>query len=155
MALAIQSVTIADDLSAICAQMQPGLWGKYNHMTSYKPELLKEFLEAGNILLLAYDGDPSTGSGQAKIAGVVIAHKLLHPAGESSLYVHELDTHPNYRRRGVATLLMDKCKEIAKEMGLTEVWLGTETDNDAANAFYKTLDPYEIEPSAIYAYKVK
>ena len=126
-------------------QMQPGLWAEDNHMTSYKTELLKEFLEAGNILLLAMDGD--------KIAGAVIAHKLLHPAGESSLYVHELDTHPDYRRQGVATVLMNKCKELAKEMGLTEVWLGTETDNNAANAFYKTLDPYEIESSVIYAYR--
>lgn len=140
-------VDLQNDLQDICAQMQPDLWAADNQMTSYKPELLKEFLEAGNILLLAKDGD--------KIAGAVIAHKLLHPAGESSLYVHELDTHPDYRRQGVATMLINKCKELAKEMNLTEVWLGTETDNDAANAFYKTLDPYEIEPSVIYAYKVK
>ena len=140
----IQNVTMADDLSAICSQMQPGLWAEDNQMTSYKPKLLKQFLEAGNILLLAKDGD--------KIAGAVIAHKLLHPAGVSSLYVHELDTHPDYRRQGVATMLMNKCKEIAQSEGLTEVWLGTETDNAAANAFYKTLNPYEIEPSVIYAY---
>ena len=141
------TLSFSDNLESICAQMQPSLWGEENHMTSYKPELLRKFLESGGILLLAKDGD--------KIAGAVIAYKLLHPAGEDSLYVHELDTHPDYRRQGVATLLMNKCKDIAKELNLTEVWLGTETDNDAANAFYKTLNPYEIEPSVIYAYKVK
>jgi ribosomal protein S18 acetylase RimI-like enzyme len=143
----IQLVTMADDLSAICAQMQPKLWADDNQMTSYKPELLREFLEAGNILLLAKDED--------KIAGAAIAHKLLHPAGVSSLYVHELDTHPDYRRRGVATLLMNRCTELAKEMSLTEVWLGTESHNTAANAFYRTLNPYEVEPSVIYAFRVK
>jgi len=145
--LLLQIVTTHDDLDAICAQMQPGLWAVDNQMTSYKPELLRKFLESGGILLLAKDGD--------KIAGAVIAYKLLHPAGEDSLYVHELDTHPDYRRQGVATMLINKCREIAKDMNLAEVWLGTETDNAAANGFYKTLNPDEIESSVIYAYKVQ
>lgn len=143
----LQIVTKEDNLESICAQMQPGLWAEDNRMTSYQPELLKKFLTSGGLLILAKDG--------GKIAGAAIAHILQHPAGESSLYVHELDTHPDYRRQGVATLLMNKCKEIAKDMNLTEVWLGTETDNASANALYKTLNPYEIEPSVIYAYKVK
>ena len=49
---------------------------------------------------------------------------------------------------------MRKLMEIAKDRKLEEVWVGTETDNDAANAFYKSLKPYEIEPSIIYAYKI-
>lgn len=133
--------------------MQPGEWGRDNEMTSYQPEKLRIFLESGGILILAKDVDPSTGSGQGKIAGAALCYVLPHPAGEDSLYVHELDTHPDYRRQGVATQLMQKAMEIAKEKGCIEVWLGTETDNDAANAFYKTLKPYEIEPSVIYAYK--
>ena len=137
----------SDNLSAICAQMQPEAWGNDNEMTSYQPQLLERFLEAGHVLLLAYRGD--------QIVGAAIAHELLHPAGEHSLYVHELDTHPNYRRQGIATLLMSELTKFAKDKGLTEVWLGTESENQAANALYKRLDPYEIEPSVIYAYKVK
>ncbi len=145
--LNLELVSKGSDLASICEQMQPDKWAEDNQMTSYQLERLKEFLEAGGILVLAKDGD--------KVAGVAICYKLLHPAGESSLYVRELDTHPDYRRQGVATLLMNKCKEIAKSESLTEVWLGTEADNDVANAFYTALDPDEVEPSVIYAYKVK
>jgi aminoglycoside 3-N-acetyltransferase I len=116
-------------------------------MTSYQPDQLKKFLKNDqNILLLAYDGD--------KITGVALCYELPHPAGEHSLYVHELDTHPDYRRKGVATQLMNKLRHIAKERGMIEVWVGTETTNEVADKFYRSLDPYEVEPSIIYAYKV-
>lgn len=144
---ALRTIDLDADLKTICDQMQPGEWAADNEMSSYKSELLKKFLEAGGVLVLAYY--------EQKIAGAALCYELTHPAGEHSLYVHELDTHPDYRRQGVATQLMAEAMKIAKERGLTEVWLGTETDNDAANAFYKTLSPYEIEPSIIYAYKVK
>jgi len=143
---ALHQVQIGEDLTAICDQMQPGEWAADNEMTSYQPELLKKFLEAGGILVLAQDGD--------SIAGAALCYELLYPAGQHSLYVHELDTHPDYRRQGVATQLVDEAKKIAKAHGLIEVWIGTETDNDPANALYKALKPFEIEPSLIYAYKV-
>src|SRR6185437_2442132 len=92
-----------DDLEAICAQMQPGAWGVGNEMDSYEPEKLRAFLEAGGILLLAKDGD--------NIAGVIVAHILPDPSGKNMFFAFSLDTHPNYRRQGVATRLMKKCQE--------------------------------------------
>ena len=83
----------------------------------------------------------------------MLCYVLPHPAGEDALYVHELDTHPDYRRRGIATQLMQEVQKIAREKGLMEVWLGTETDNDAANGFYRSLNPSEVEPCIIYTYK--
>jgi ribosomal protein S18 acetylase RimI-like enzyme len=142
----IRHITLDDDLDLICAQMQPDAWGKDNEMTSYQPAKLHSFLEAGGILLLAYDDEIITGA--------ALCYELLHPAGEDSLYVHELDTHPDYRHHGIATGLMNEAMQVAKERKLSEVWVGTETEN-VANEFYKTLNPYEIEPSIIYAYKVK
>jgi ribosomal protein S18 acetylase RimI-like enzyme len=126
--------------------MQPRLWGNDNEMTSYQPEQLKKYLENDqNLLLLAYEGE--------KIAGAALCYILPHPAGDHSLYVHELDTHLNYRRQGVATKLMQELFTIAKQRKLKEVWVGTETTNKIADAFYKSLMPYEIEPSIIYSYK--
>lgn len=140
-------VSTSDDLAAICAQIQPELWGKDNEMTAYEPELLKEFLEKGNYLVLVYDGD--------KIAGAATAYPLPHPAADgSSLYVHEVDTHPDYRQRGVATMLMKEMLKIAKEQGLYEVWVGADEGNEAAHNLYKKLNPYEQDPCTIYAYHV-
>lgn len=137
----------ANELVLICKQMQPDEWATDNEMTSYQPHKLKLFLEGGGLLLLAKDVD--------KIAGVVLGYALPHPAGEDSLYIHELDTHPDYRRQGVASQLMKKMQVIAKEKGLREVWVGTEATNKSADAFYRSLDPTEIEASIIYSYKVE
>jgi len=60
---------------------------------------------------------------------------------------------PEFILHPVTTQLLQKLQEIAKEKGLREVWLGTETDNDTANAFYKSLNPSETEPSINYDYK--
>lgn len=140
-------VTHQDGLSAICQQMQPEAWGEDNEMSSYQPESLKKFLEDGGVLILAKDGE--------KVAGAALCYIHRHPAGTDSLYVDELDTHPDYRRQGVATQLMNKAGEIAKEKGCSEVWVSTETDNETADKFYRSLDPYEVESSYIYSYKVK
>ena len=148
MSLTLHVVTTDDDLTAICEQMQPGKWAKDNEMTSYQPEHLASLLKNDkSLLLLAYDGE--------KIAGAALCYELPHPAGDHSLYVHELDTHPDYRRHGVATTIMERLMEIAKERKLTELWVGTEMENTTARSFYASLKPYEIEEAVIYSYKVK
>lgn len=143
----INHVSPTDELEAICKQMQPDSWGKDNEMTSYQEPALRKYLEDDkHVFLLAYEGE--------KIVGAALCYELSHPDDKQhSLYVHELDTHPDFRRQGVATALMQELFKIARARGLNEVWLGTETDNTSANAFYTSLDPYEIEPSIIYAYK--
>ena len=142
----IHLATTNDDLNSIALQIQPELWGKDNEMTAYEPELLKQFIDAGNYLVLVYEGE--------KIAGVATAYKLLHPAADgSSLYVHEVDTHPDYRQQGVATMLMEELFKIAKEEGLYETWVGADTGNQPAHNLYKNLHPYEQDPCTIYAYK--
>lgn len=144
----IRVTTQADDLSAICAQITPEKWGKDNEMTRYDETALREFLKDDkNILILAWDGD--------NISGAALAYELPHPSsGESSIYVHELDTHPNYRRQGVATRLMKAVFNEAKKRGLSEVWIAADHDNETANTFYKSLKPTEIDPSVTYSYKV-
>lgn len=144
--LTVRQVRVAD-IDAVCAQMQSDLWGKDNEITSYQPETLKKFLEQKGVLLLAYDRD--------KIAGAAICYDLPHPAeADHSFYVHELDTHPDYRRQGVGEMLMKEAMRLAKLCGAKELWVGTETDNDPANALYKKLKAYEIEQAVIYSYKI-
>lgn len=146
MLITIATVSLEDSLEAICSQMQPDKWGADNQMDSYEPEKLRAFLEADGILLLAKDGD--------NIAGMIVAHILPDPSGKDMFFVFSLDTHPNYRRQGVATMLMNKCKEIAKEKSLAEIWVIADSDNKPANSFYRSLHPDEAEPSVMYAYTV-
>jgi aminoglycoside 6'-N-acetyltransferase I len=146
MAFEIRQVSKKDDLKSVCAQMQSDNWAADNEMTSYKPEYLKKFMRQNGILLLAYSGE--------KIAGVLLAYALHHPDGNGHLYVHELDTHPDFRRQGVATLLMNEAFKFAKALGMDELWLGTEDDNEAAKALYQKLGPTEVDNGPTYSYKI-
>lgn len=49
---------------------------------------------------------------------------------------------------------MGKLFDIGEGAGCAEVWLGTELDNDAANAFYGSLDPSEREEFVGYAWNL-
>ena len=51
-------------------------------------------------------------------------------------------------------MMMEELFKIGAQMGLTEVWVGTEPDNDAANHLYKSLAPSEIEDCIGYTYKL-
>jgi ribosomal protein S18 acetylase RimI-like enzyme len=143
----IKLVRDTDDLLAICAQMQPANWAADNEMTSYQPQKLRAFLERGGLLLLAWKGE--------RIAGAALGYELPHPDGEDALYVHELDTHPDFRRQGIATMLMQELFKIAKERGLSEVWLDADADNAAANGLYKKLGPSGADPGTTYYYSIK
>src|SRR5688500_13054331 len=140
----IKRIFLADDLTAICEQMQPDLWGRDNDISSWQPETLKQFLQQNGHLLLACAGD--------KIAGAALCYDMPPPAAvDRSFYVNELDTHPDFRRQGIGTLLMQEAFKLGKELGASEVWVATETDNDAANGLYTKLQPYEIEQSITYS----
>jgi ribosomal protein S18 acetylase RimI-like enzyme len=54
-----------------------------------------------------------------------------------SLYVDALATHARFRRRGVATALLDEASRIAAETGLRVVALDTAAPNTGAQALYE------------------
>jgi ribosomal protein S18 acetylase RimI-like enzyme len=91
--------------------------------------------------LLAYAGQ--------EIAGAIHGYDHLHPTGVKYLYVDEVDTIEGHRRQGVATVMMNEVFAIAHENGDSEIWLGTEDDNEKAKAFYLSLKPDEIENGPI------
>lgn len=79
---------------------------------------------------------------------------MPHPSGEDTFYVHELDTHPDFRRQGIGQKLMQEVVKYAKQKGFYEAWVATETDNIPANNLYKKLSPSEVEASVTYSYKL-
>ena len=56
-----------------------------------------------------------------------------------SLYLKELYVAQSHRRRGVGRLLMQAVIEKAREQGCSRVEWTTDTDNAAAQAFYRYL----------------
>ena len=96
----------------------------------------------GHLMVLAFDGDLVVG----QCAGVI--HR--HPDKATELYVDEVGTASTHLRQGIATAMMDEMFAWGRELGCTEAWLGTELDNDAANALYRGMRP--SEDSAIQFY---
>ena len=83
-----------------------------------------------HVLLLArIDGYP---------VGFVSAVELSHPdKPRSEMFVYELGTDEGFRRRGVATALMQRLIELCEARGCGEMFVLTEQDNAAAIATYR------------------
>jgi len=65
---------------------------------------------------------------------------LLHP------YILLLYVHPNHRRQGIATALLETAHQWAKAQGYSQVSLQVFSSNHAAQALYQKLG---YEPEAI------
>lgn len=100
--------------------------------------------EPGHIMVLAFDGDLVIG----QCAGVL--HR--HPDKPTELYVDEVGTASTHRRQGVARAMLDELFRWGREAGCEEAWLGTELDNDAANALYRGYKPLEDEAMQFYVF---
>ena len=69
------------------------------------------------------------------------------------LYVDEVDVCADQRQRGAGKALMTKLLEIAEASGCEEVWLGTEADNQPANALYRALNPDDVAAVVGYTFE--
>ncbi len=96
------------------------------------PERLEAYLaEPGHLMILAFDGERVVGQCAAVI------HR--HPDKVTELYIDEVGTASTHLRQGIATRLVEAMFSWGRELGCREAWLGTELDNDAANALYRKV----------------
>ena len=94
------------------------------------PARMAHYLAApGHLMVLALDGDLVVG----QCAGVL--HH--HPDKLSELYVDEVGTATSHLRQGIATAMLTELLRWGRELGCADAWLGTELDNDPANALYR------------------
>lgn len=92
----------------------------------------KKFLqEARNILIVALDGD--------RVVAQIVAVVHQHVDAPCDLFIENLGVAPDWRRRGVARRLIALAFEAGAELGAETAWVGTEEDNDPANALYRSM----------------
>jgi ribosomal protein S18 acetylase RimI-like enzyme len=65
--------------------------------------------------------------------------RIRRPDGLQMTYVHQLDVVEPHRRRGIATMLMERSMAIARRDGSRRLWLSTGAHNDVARALYERL----------------
>jgi aminoglycoside 3-N-acetyltransferase I len=82
------------------------------------------------LMLVAFDGE--------RPVGLVLAHVLPRRHGDrGKLFVYEVDVAESHRRRGIASALLARLGELARERGIPSGFVLTEPDNGPANALYR------------------
>jgi ribosomal protein S18 acetylase RimI-like enzyme len=95
------------------------------------PAATEKFLAApGHHLLFAYDD-----SGRA--VGMISGVEMTHPDKGTEMFIYELGVAPAARLQGVGSGLVAALAEVARVSGCYGMWVGTETDNEAALATYR------------------
>jgi ribosomal protein S18 acetylase RimI-like enzyme len=100
------------------------------------------------LLLVAFDG--------GRPVGFVLAHELPRRHGDpAKLFVYEVDVAETHRRRGIASALLARLSELARERGIRTGFVLTEPDNGPANALYRSVggatDSVTVEWTFSYA----
>ena len=100
------------------------------------------------LMLVAFDvGRP---------VGFVLAHELPRRHGDTAkLFVYEIDVAESHRRRGIASALLARLAELARERGIRTGFVLTEPGNGPANALYReaggATDSVTVEWTFSYA----
>jgi ribosomal protein S18 acetylase RimI-like enzyme len=88
------------------------------------------------LLLAAFDRE--------RPVGFVLAHDLPRRHGDrAKLFVYEVDVAETHRRRGIASALLERLAELARERGIRTGFVLTEPDNEPANALYRAAGATE------------
>jgi aminoglycoside 3-N-acetyltransferase I len=96
-------------------------------------------------LLFAYD---ATGRAVGMISGV----ETTHPDKGTEMFIYELGVAPAARLQGVATELVRALADVARAAGCYGMWVGTETDNVAAQATYRKAGSNEQAPFVLMSW---
>jgi len=74
---------------------------------------------------------------KGRVIGQLAAMVHRHLDSPSEVYIDNLGVTPLHQRQGVATKMIERMLEIAREFGCQSVWAATEIDNEVAAALYR------------------
>ena len=80
---------------------------------------------------------PIAISSDDTVAGVVIAFRSQDDPVD--IYVQDVMTHPDHRRRGITRALLQNVRSQAEKWGCRRLYLTSEPDNQAAHAGWTAL----------------
>ncbi len=141
-----------DDLQKLVNDINQASWDDANEMSHYDVEGLSAYLKSqGTVFVACYD----IADSDRTLLGIGSARLEIKPYDKMQwLYVDEVDVCADQRKKGAGKAIMQKLIEIASDIGCQEVWLGTEVDNKAANALYRSLGPDDVAEVVGYTYEM-
>lgn len=106
-----------------------------------------------NKLLAREDFIPLVAVADGKVVGGLAAYVLTKFEQErSEIYIYDLAVLEEYRRQGIATGLINKLSEIAREIGAYVIFVQADHGDDPAIKLYESLGTredvlhFDIEP---------
>ena len=87
---------------------------------------------------------------QGEVIGFASGTVLMHPDKPFHFFINEVGVHEDYRRRGIATRLVQRITDLARDRGCGGIWLATEAGNTAARGLYQSLDARETKNVVVY-----
>ncbi|KAJ7224859.1 acyl-CoA N-acyltransferase [Mycena haematopus] len=107
---------------------------KRDVMIDWWKERVRDVIDGKRIIIMAL---ADNAEGQQQLAGYVVLYRPLTETGPFRGGVEKLLVSPNFRRRGLARILMEKLEEEAKIHGQTLLLLDTETGSPAETVYPK------------------
>lgn len=93
--------------------------------------LTAEFLaDPRHFLAVAVDDD--------QVVGMASAVVYVHPDKRPQLWINEVGVAPSHQRQGLARAMLERLKDLGRELKCTEAWVLTDNDNAAARATYRS-----------------
>ena len=84
------------------------------------------------LMLVAFDGE--------RPIGFVLSHELPRRHGDrAKLFVYEVEVADSHQRRGIASALLARLRDLARERGVRTGFVLAEPDNGPANALYRSV----------------
>lgn len=106
-----------------------------------------------NSLLASKDFIPLVATVQGKVIGGLAAYILRKFEQErSEIYIYDLAVDEAYRRQGIATGLINRLREIARDIGAWVIYVQADHGDDPAINLYESLGTredvlhFDIEP---------
>jgi ribosomal protein S18 acetylase RimI-like enzyme len=98
---------------------------------NWEPASVEAFLaDSSNILILAKSAE--------RVSGILTGHRLARlDDKKATVLLYEIDVHPDFRKQGIASEMINSLKEEARSSGASEVWVITNKSNGAATALYE------------------
>ena len=78
------------------------------------------------------------------VVGMASAVEYFHPDKPPQMWINEVGVSPAYQRRGIGRALTAALVEAARQRGCAYAWLGTDRDNTAAQACFRSVP--DVEP---------
>ena len=109
------------------------------------PAQLQAFLDDDrHIMVIAVDDDT--------VVGMASAVEYFHPDKDPQMWINEVGVASTHRKQGIGRRLVVALLEVAQERGCESAWLGTDVDNEAAQACFGSVHDGE-RPQAFLLYE--